>query len=91
MRDKWLTVYVDLFAGPGKSKIRDSSEIIKGSPLAALAVRYAFNQYIFVETAPDALSALEKTSSTLQENDGDFYKRNRLQHVSRGRDITYSA
>jgi three-Cys-motif partner protein len=60
MRDKWLTVYVDLFAGPGKSKIRGSSEIIKGSPLAALDVRYAFNRYIFVEAAPEALSALEK-------------------------------
>ena len=60
MRHKWFTVYVDLFAGPGKSKIRDSSEIIKGSPLAALDLRYAFNKYIFVEAAPDALSALEK-------------------------------
>ena len=60
MRNKWFTVYVDLFAGPGKSKIRNSSEIMKGSPLAALDLPYAFSKYIFVEAEPAALDALEK-------------------------------
>lgn len=60
MHDKWFTVYVDLFAGPGKSKIRDSNEIIKGSPLVALDLPYAFGKHIFLESEADALSALER-------------------------------
>ena len=60
MRDKWFTVYVDLFAGPGKSKITGSNEVIKGSPLLALDLTYSFSKYIFVEAEAEALHALEK-------------------------------
>jgi hypothetical protein len=30
------TVFIDLFAGPGKARIRDSGEFIEGSPLIAV-------------------------------------------------------
>jgi three-Cys-motif partner protein len=50
MRRRWpgKLYYVDLFAGPGRCLIRDSSEEIDGSPLIAL--KYAFDKYIFFET-----------------------------------------
>lgn len=60
MRKKWVLVYVDLFAGPGKSKVKDTGQLVKGSPLLALDLPYRFKKYIFVETAPKSLSALEK-------------------------------
>jgi len=67
MHDKWFTVYVDLFAGPGKSKIRDSNEIIKGSPLVALDLPYAFGKHIFLEAEAEALIALERRTAQYKE------------------------
>jgi three-Cys-motif partner protein len=67
MRQKWSTVYVDLFAGPGKSKVRDTGEIIKGSPLLALDLAYTFNKYIFVEADSESLNALEKRITAYRE------------------------
>ena len=67
MRQKWFTVYVDLFAGPGKSKVKDTGEIIKGSPLAALDLAYAFSKYIFVEADSESLNALEKRIAPYRE------------------------
>lgn len=66
MRQKWSTVYVDLFAGPGKSKVRDTGEVIKGSPLLALDLAYTFNRYIFVEADGESLKALEKRIAAYQ-------------------------
>ena len=60
MREKWILVYADLFAGPGKSRIRDTGEVIKGSPLLALDLVYRFNKYIFVEAGSELLKALEE-------------------------------
>lgn len=60
MRQKWFTVYVDLFAGPGKSKVRNTGEVIKGSPLVALGLAHTFSKCIFVEADSGALAALEK-------------------------------
>lgn len=67
MRDKWVTVFIDLFAGPGKSKIRGGSELIKGSPLLALDLRYQFSRYIFIEAEPAVLDALEKRVASYKE------------------------
>jgi three-Cys-motif partner protein len=77
MRDKWVTVYVDLFAGPGKSKMRDGSELIKGSPLLALDLPYPFSRYIFIEAEPAVLAALEKRVAS--------YKR-RMKIFTKGKD-----
>lgn len=50
MKNKWpgKLYYVDLFAGPGKCRIRETGEEIDGSPLIAL--KYDFSEYFFFET-----------------------------------------
>lgn len=59
MKDKWdERVYIELYAGSGHSKIRDTSRIIAGSPLQALALEHPFDKYIFCEANPKALDAL---------------------------------
>ena len=60
MKDKWgKRVYIELYAGPGHSKIRDTSRIIAGSPIRALTVRDPFDKYIFCEESPTYLEALK--------------------------------
>jgi len=46
---KWEAklAYVDLFAGPGRSIIRDTGEEVEGSPV--LSLKYEFAKYIFVD------------------------------------------
>src|SRR2546421_8170506 len=56
---KWEAklAYVDLFAGPGRSIIRDTGEEVEGSPVVSL--KYEFAKYIFVDK-PEVLSSLSK-------------------------------
>lgn len=66
MKDKprWSGLgYVDLFAGPGMCRIRNSREQIDGSPLIALNApreSKSFNAFFFADKSPDALNAIEK-------------------------------
>jgi len=57
MKHKWKLYYVDLFAGPGLCKIRETQEEINGSPLIAL-LENDFDNYYFFETDPDCFQAL---------------------------------
>ena len=60
MKYSWNTrVYLDLFSGGGKCKIRDTDLVIPGSPLIALNVDDPFDQYIFCEKNEEYISALE--------------------------------
>ena len=53
MKNKWdCRVYIDLFAGSGRSKIKGTDRIVAGSPLVALKVDPAFDTYIFCEKNP---------------------------------------
>jgi len=50
MRQKWpVRNYVDLLAGPGKDRDRDTGQILLGSPLLALTTMYPFTGYFFVD------------------------------------------
>lgn len=61
MKRSWNTrLYLDLFSGGGKCKIRDTDLVIPGSPLIALNVDDPFDQYIFCEKNEDYISALEQ-------------------------------
>jgi spore photoproduct lyase len=60
MRKQWKLYYIDLFAGCGKCKVRETEEEIDGSALIALNLNYPFNKYIFVDLNQDALSSLKK-------------------------------
>lgn len=62
MRNKWKgeLYYIDLFAGCGKCRVRETGEEIDGSALISLSVRYPFKRYFLVELNADAADALRK-------------------------------
>ncbi len=61
MKGKWqCRVYIDLFAGAGRAKIKGSGKIVEGSPLIALGIQNQFDRYIFVEEDPTNFEALAK-------------------------------
>jgi three-Cys-motif partner protein len=56
--------YLDLFAGPGTSRIRTSGEIIEGTPLiAAHHVEAPFSRLIFSDLDPENVDALRKRTA----------------------------
>lgn len=60
MKDKWHErIYIELYAGPGHSKIRGTSKVIAGSPLQALALPDQFDKYVFCEEDSSHLDALK--------------------------------
>jgi three-Cys-motif partner protein len=60
MKRKWgKRIYVDLYAGAGYSRIRDTSNIMMGSPLRTLMLPDAFDKYVFCEEDPEKLAALK--------------------------------
>jgi three-Cys-motif partner protein len=65
MHDKpWRAMhYIDLFAGPGKCRVRDSDETYLGSPIIALKAPHSFTRYYFVDLEPDNISALRERCS----------------------------
>jgi len=56
---KWKgqLAYADLFSGPGKSIVRETCEVVNGSPLVAL--EYNFARYVFVDV-PDVIATLRE-------------------------------
>lgn len=60
MKNKWpgRLYYVDLFAGPGRCRIRKTEEEIDGSPLIAL-LGFDFAEYFFFEADSACFGALE--------------------------------
>lgn len=59
MRRKWPNRnYIDLLAGSGKNNIRDTGEILLGSPLLALTTKYPFSGYYFVDMDSENTKAL---------------------------------
>lgn len=59
MKNKWMRVYVDLYAGSGLCRIKGRSQVLLGSPLIALSVDAPFDRYIFCESDPERFSALK--------------------------------
>jgi len=60
MKKKWdARIYVDLFSGSGRSRVRDTGTILLASPLLALEIPDRFDRYIFCEKDPQKLAALE--------------------------------
>jgi three-Cys-motif partner protein len=62
MRLKWHNqlYYIDLFAGPGKCRARETEEEIEGSPLLALNTQFPFAGYFFVELNREILNILSE-------------------------------
>jgi three-Cys-motif partner protein len=60
MKNQWDTrVYLDLFAGPGRSRLRGTGRHYLGSPLIALSLPDRFDRYVFCDANPDAIAALQ--------------------------------
>jgi three-Cys-motif partner protein len=60
MRGKWDTrVYVDLFAGAGRARVRETQAIVPTSAMLALQVRHPFDRYVFCDINSDRLRALK--------------------------------
>lgn len=62
MTNKWeCLVYVDLYAGAGRSKVGDArGKIVPATPLLVLDVPHPFTNYIFCELDPLKLDALKQ-------------------------------
>ncbi len=61
MKNKWdCRVYIDLFAGAGRSRIKGTNRILPGSPLLALSVQDKFDKYIFCEMSDSKLEVLKQ-------------------------------
>jgi len=60
MKNKWggRLYYVDMFAGPGRCRIRRSEKELDGSPLIALT-EFDFAEYYFFEANPACYQALD--------------------------------
>jgi three-Cys-motif partner protein len=77
MKEKWpRRVYIDLFSGPGRSRIRRSNLEIDGSPLRALNARYGFTHLYLNDASSDVIDALRKRAG---------------ERPSGGGEVTYSA
>ena len=66
MKNKWeCLVYVDLYAGAGRSRIGDANgKIVPATPLLVLEVQHPFTKYIFCELDPPKLTALKQRIAT---------------------------
>jgi three-Cys-motif partner protein len=61
MKLRWdKRVYIDLYAGPGCTVVRETNQWFRGSPLLALSVRDSFDKYIFCEKDETNIGALKE-------------------------------
>ena len=66
MKNLWSTrAYVDLFAGPGVCKDRDTGSEFRGSPLAALECKTPFTHLFFNDIDESFVNALKKRQEQL--------------------------
>lgn len=80
--------YIDLFAGPGKCRVKGTRELTDGSPL--IAARFGFSGYFLADMNPDAVGALQTRFPNLAR--AEFYPEdcNRCAADIRARTLDYS-
>lgn len=65
MKQKWdRRIYIDLFAGPGKARIKKTNRIVLASPLISLAVQDKYDRYIFCDEDERNLETLRQRVNT---------------------------
>src|SRR5699024_3266412 len=68
-------VYIDLFAGAGFARIKDTDRIYYSSPLIAMSTPIKFDKYILCEKDPKLFNALKKrVNAFFPELNVDFIK-----------------
>jgi len=66
MKNKWPhRIYLDLFSGPGYSRVRDTNRVVLGSPMIALSLPDQFDSYVFADENPESLDTLRTRVSRL--------------------------
>lgn len=65
MHKKWKLVYIDLFAGAGYAKVRNTNRILKTSSLIAMSLPFKFDKYILSEFEEHNVTALKKRVARL--------------------------
>lgn len=69
MKYKWeKRVYIDLYAGAGIARIKDSNKLLMGSPLIGLTVSDPFDHYIFCDEDPEKMEALKIRAKRIAPN-----------------------
>ena len=72
MKNRWdLRVYLDLFSGPGYSRLKGTDHFVLGSPLIALSLPDLFDRYVFADENPDAIRALTQRAAR-ERSDADI-------------------
>jgi len=72
MQAKWNLVYIDLFAGAGYARIRETGSITKTSALLALATKKPYDAYLINELDSERYSALVQRCQ--RHSDGRAFK-----------------
>lgn len=74
MKGKWdRRVYIDLFAGAGRARIKNTRRIVPASPILAIDIQDRFDSYIFCEEDPLKIKALQdRVSKSYPEVDARF-------------------
>lgn len=85
MKEKWdCRVYIDLFAGAGRARIRNTKRIIPASPILALDITDKFDKYIFCDKDPLKIKVLQERVSKAYPNvDSQFIPGDTNQSVDR--------
>jgi three-Cys-motif partner protein len=66
MKNKWPhRIYLDLFSGPGYSRVRETNRVVLGSPMIALSLPDRFDSYVFADENTESLDALRTRVSRL--------------------------
>ncbi len=69
MKNKWAhRIYLDLFSGPGYSRVRDTKRVVLGSPMIALSLPDRFDSYVFADENTEFLDALRTRVSRLGQS-----------------------
>ncbi len=69
MREKWpIRNYIDLLAGPGKNHVRETEQVLLGSPLLALTTTYPFTGYYFLDFEQTNVDALQERCRTSEQS-----------------------
>lgn len=69
MKNKWAErVYIDLFAGAGRARVRETRRVVNATPLRAVALPDPFDRYVFSERNPRKLSTLQDRIKLVRPN-----------------------
>ncbi|MCG8643306.1 MAG: three-Cys-motif partner protein TcmP [Desulfobacterales bacterium] len=67
MKNKWGTlVYLDLYAGAGKARIKNTHRIVSSSPLIVMDKCPEFDKYIFCEADSEKCNALRQRANAIR-------------------------